>query len=99
MFGVTTQVPGSASRFGDKVTVAATVWLTPPLLLAENEPLMTFPGPVQASGSLKPGTTTLLTVTAKLQVEVLLTASLTEQLTVVTPSGNAKPEAGVQTGV
>jgi hypothetical protein len=41
----------------------------------------------------------LLTVTAKLHVEVLLTASLTEQLTVVTPTGKANPEAGTQTGV
>jgi hypothetical protein len=40
-----------------------------------------------------------LTLTVKLQVEVLPAASATEQLTVVVPFGKTEPEAGEHTGV
>lgn len=40
-----------------------------------------------------------ITVTVKLQLAVLLTASITEQVTVVVPCGKAEPEGGLQSGV
>jgi hypothetical protein len=42
---------------------------------------------------------TRLTVTVKLHELLLPAASLTVQVTVVTPTGKFAPEAGVQTGV
>ena len=51
---------------------------------------VTFAGHVMAQPAV--------TVTLKLQLAVFIAASVTEQLTVVTPSGKLEPDAGVQTG-
>ena len=51
---------------------------------------VTFAGHVMAQPAV--------TVTLKLQLAVFIAASVTEQLTVVAPSGKLEPDAGTQTG-
>ena len=51
------------------------------------------------NGHVTVGGCVSLTVTVKVQLAWLLLASLTEQLTVVTPFWNVVPDAGVHTGV
>ena len=41
----------------------------------------------------------VVTVTVKLQLPVLVAASVAEQLTVVVPTGNILPDGGLQAGV
>ena len=61
------------------------------------------PGPVQGvvmfPGQLSAGGVLSVTLTVKLQVPMLPLPSVAEQVTVVLPSGKAKPEAGAQVGV
>lgn len=91
------QVPGKASNPPGNVVVATALTAALPLLVIVIVPVTVLPGPVQASGSLADAAI-LLTVTLNEHEFELLAASLTEQVTVVTPSGNAEPDAGVQTG-
>lgn len=91
------QEPGTPTRLVN-VVVLTTFWLTLPLLLMTSVAVTVLPGPVQASGSLIE-VPTRSTVIVKLHEAVLLAASATVQVTVVTPMGKLLPEAGAQTGV
>jgi len=51
------------------------------------------------AGQLTTGETVSFTVTVNEQLDEFEDASLTVQLTVVVPSGNVKPDCGLQTGV
>lgn len=86
---------------GGKAVVTVPVCGLAVVLGTPNEPLILSPGPAQANGSNKLAVGTgvnVVTVTVKVQVEVNGTASLTVQVTVVTPIGKEEPEAGTQVG-
>lgn len=51
------------------------------------------------AGQLKTGATVSFTLTVNEQLEELAAASLTVQVTVLVPSGNVEPDAGLHTGV
>jgi hypothetical protein len=51
---------------------------------------------VMLLGQVRLGACMSLTVTVNMQLDILPDASLTEQVTVVTPLANIEPEAGLQ---
>lgn len=95
-------IPGSVTALV-KVAVSETVAEAPEVLVALKLPLSLSPGPAQANGSVNVAPSVRrLTVTVKLQLvpgEGVFWPTPAEQVTVVVPTLNVLPEAGVQVTV